>query len=223
MEIIRHFADFFIKAFDIFLHLDEYLGSLIHSYGSWTYLVLFMVIFSETGLVVTPFLPGDSLLFAIGTFCAIGHLDLKIVWPLLVFASVLGDNVNYLVGKTMGEKVFHYENSRIFKKEYLEKTHNFYEKYGAKTLILAKYVPVVRTFAPFVAGVGKMTYRKFFILNILAGFTWISILTLSGYFFGNIPVVRNNFSIVIMAIIFISVLPGFIEFYRARAKKISNP
>ncbi|MFA6434885.1 MAG: DedA family protein [Elusimicrobiales bacterium] len=204
---------------DLFLHLDKYLGSVIQNYGNWTYLILFLIIFCETGLVVTPILPGDSLLFAIGMFAAAGAIDLHRVWPLLVLAAILGDNINYAVGNFIGPKVFHYENSRIFKKEYLQKTHDFYEKYGGKTIILAKYVPIVRTFAPFVAGVGAMTYPKFLLFNVIGGFTWVTVIMLSGYYFGNIPVIKNNFTAVILAIIFISMLPGLAGYLRHRSSR----
>jgi len=213
-ELLAHAANFLVYAFNIFIHLDKYLGLVIQNYGAWTYLILFLIIFCETGLVVTPILPGDSLLFAVGTFAAMGYLDIYKIWPLLAFAAVLGDNVNYGVGNYIGPKVFHYENSRIFKKEYLLKTHNFYEKYGGKAIILCKYVPIVRTFAPFVAGVGAMTYPRFLMFNIVGGITWVTLLTFVGYFFGNIPVVKRNFTAVIMAIVFISVLPALIEYIR---------
>ncbi|MEI7529433.1 MAG: DedA family protein [Elusimicrobiota bacterium] len=216
-ELLAHAANFLVYAFNIFIHLDKYLGLVIQNYGAWTYLILFLIIFCETGLVVTPILPGDSLLFAVGTFAALGYLDIHKIWPLLVFAAILGDNVNYGVGNYIGPKVFHYENSRIFKKEYLQKTHNFYEKYGGKAIILCKYVPIVRTFAPFVAGVGAMTYPKFLMFNVAGGFTWVTILLSTGYFFGNIPVVRANFTAVIMAIVFISVLPALVEYVRHRS------
>jgi membrane-associated protein len=200
----------------VFLHLDKTLGGVIQDYGAWTYLILFLIIFCETGLVVTPILPGDSLLFAVGVFAARGDLDLHKVWPLLVAAAILGDNVNYWVGNFIGPKVFHYENSRIFKKEYLQKTHSFYEKYGGKAIILCKYVPIVRTFAPFVAGVGAMTYPRFLMFNVIGGATWVTLILGSGYFFGNIPVIRNNFSVVVVAIIFISILPAIVEYVKHR-------
>ncbi len=205
-----------LKFIDIFLNLDQHLGLVIQSYGNWTYLILFLIIFCETGLVVTPILPGDSLLFAIGTFAASGYLDITKTLVLLSAAAILGDTVNYWMGSFIGAKVFHYENSRIFRKEYLDKTHRFYEKYGGKTIIIARFVPIVRTFAPFVAGVGAMTYLRFLAYNIAGGLLWISSITLAGYYFGNIPVVKNNFTIVIIAIVFISILPGVIEYMRNR-------
>ena len=222
MAIIHEITRFLFKFSDLFLHLDKYLDAVIQSYGNWTYLILFLIIFCETGLVVTPILPGDSLLFAVGAFAALGYIDISKIWPLLVFAAILGDNVNYGVGNYIGPKVFHYENSRIFKKEYLQKTHNFYEKYGGMTIILAKYVPIVRTFAPFVAGVGAMTYPKFLLFNVVGGSTWVSIIMLSGYYFGNIPVVRNNFTVVILTIVFISILPGLLGYLKHRKDRAAR-
>lgn len=204
--------EFLLKLIDIFLNLDQHLGLVIQSYGNWTYLILFLIIFCETGLVVTPILPGDSLLFAIGTFAASGYLDITKTIALLSAAAILGDTVNYWMGSFFGAKVFHYENSRIFRKEYLEKTHSFYEKYGGKTIIIARFVPIVRTFAPFVAGVGAMTYIKFLAYNIAGGILWIFSITLAGFYFGNIPLVKNNFTIVIIVIVLISMLPGIIEY-----------
>lgn len=222
-ELLAQAVQFLVSAFNIFLHLDKYLGAVITDYGAWTYLILFLIIFCETGLVVLPILPGDSLLFAIGVFCGLSHLDIFSTLALLSVAAVLGDTVNYAVGHYMGPKVFHYENSRIFKKEYLQKTHAFYEKYGGKTIILARFVPIVRTFAPFVAGVGAMTYGKFLAYNVVGGLLWVFTLTLAGYFFGNIPVVKNNFTAVIMAIVFISILPGVIEYLRHRRAAAGTP
>jgi membrane-associated protein len=201
---------------DLFLHLDIHLQAVIQDYGMWTYLILFLIIFCETGLVVTPILPGDSLLFAAGTFAASGALDPVWLFALLSVAAVGGDAVNYAIGHFMGPKVFQQEDSRFLKKEYLDRTHQFYEKYGGKTIIIARFVPIVRTFAPFVAGVGSMTYWRFASYNIIGGIAWIAICLFSGYAFGNIPVVKENFTLVILAIIFISILPGLIEFMRQR-------
>ncbi|MBI4349834.1 MAG: DedA family protein [Elusimicrobia bacterium] len=224
MEILSTLFGWLVHALNVLLHLDKYLGGVIQDYGAWTYLILFLIIFCETGLVVTPILPGDSLLFAIGTFCGLGYLDLYLTLGLLSVAAILGDTVNYGVGKYIGPKVFHYENSRIFRKEYLRKTHAFYEKYGGKTIIIARFVPIVRTFAPFVAGVGAMTYGKFLAYNVAGGLLWVFSVTLAGYFFGNIPVVKNNFTAVILGIIFVSVLPGLIEYIRhRRAAKAAAP
>ena len=216
MEILSALFGYLVHAFNVLMHLDKYLGGVIQAYGAWTYLILFLIIFCETGLVVTPILPGDSLLFAIGAFCGLGHLDLVLTLRLLSVAAVLGDTVNYAVGHYIGPRAFHYENSRIFKKEYLQKTHAFYEKYGGKTIIIARFVPIVRTFAPFVAGVGAMTYGKFLAYNVAGGLLWVFSVTLAGYFFGNIPVVKNNFTAVIMGIIVVSVLPGAVEYVRHR-------
>ncbi|OGS50058.1 MAG: hypothetical protein A3J79_04610 [Elusimicrobia bacterium RIFOXYB2_FULL_62_6] len=219
MEFLQQILQFLVQFVDLFLHLDKYLGAVIQDYGNWTYLILFLIIFCETGLVVTPILPGDSLLFAIGVFCGLGHLDIYLTLGLLSIAAILGDTVNYAVGHYIGPKVFHYKDSRIFKKEYLEKTHAFYEKYGGKTIILARFVPIVRTFAPFIAGVGAMTYGKFLVYNVAGGLLWVCSITLAGFFFGNIPVVKNNFTAVILAIVFISVLPGVIEYLRHKKAK----
>lgn len=208
----------YLKLFvDLFLNLDVHLNAVIQHYHNWTYLILFVVIFCETGLVVTPLLPGDSLLFAAGTFAAAGSLQHGVLFLILSAAAILGDTVNYWIGHIIGPKVFHYENSRIFKKEYLERTHGFFERYGGKTIVLARFVPIVRTFAPFVAGVGAMSYGKFLLYNIVGGLAWVALCIYSGLFFGNLPVVRNNFSLVILAIVFLSILPGILEY--ARHKK----
>jgi membrane-associated protein len=206
-----------------FLHLDQHLDNLCRNYGAWTYAILFLIIFAETGLVVTPFLPGDSLLFAAGAISAGGALDPFLLFVLLFVSAVLGDAANYSIGKFLGPKVLKNENSRIFKKAYLDKTHAFYEKYGGKTIIIARFVPIVRTFAPFVAGVGTMTYRRFFAYNVIGGAAWVAICVYSGYFFGNLPFVKKNFELVILAIIFISVLPMMIEYLRHRAAKKRLP
>ena len=210
----------FIKDFiDILLHLDKHLAGIIQQYGVWTYLILFLIIFCETGLVVTPILPGDSLLFATGAFTATGSLDLFTVLILLTVAAILGDMVNYWIGAFIGPKAFQYEKSRLFKKEYLIRTHEFYEKHGGKTIIIARFMPIIRTFAPFVAGIGKMTYARFLLYNVAGGILWIALFVLGGYFFGNIPFVKKNFTLVILAIIFLSILPGIIEFIRHKKRK----
>jgi membrane-associated protein len=201
---------------DLFLHLDTYLHTVIQTYGIWTYLLLFLIIFCETGLVITPILPGDSLLFAAGTFAASGALDLGWLLGLLSVAAISGDAVNYTIGHFMGPKVFTQTNGRFLKKEYLDRTHQFYEKYGGKTIIIARFVPIVRTFAPFVAGVGSMTYARFASYNIIGGLLWITVCTVAGYLFGNIPIVKQNFTLAILAIIFLSILPGLLEFLRQR-------
>ncbi len=208
--------EFLKSLIDILLHLDVHLDLVIRSYGFWTYGILFLIIFLETGLVVSPFLPGDSLLFAAGTFAALGSLDVMWLIILLSIAAVAGDTVNYWIGHASGPKVFSKEKSRLFNKEYLRRTHQFYEKYGGKTIIIARFVPIVRTFAPFVAGIGSMTYGHFIAYNVIGGVGWVVLLVFGGYFFGNIPVIKRNFSLAIAAIIFLSILPGIIEFLRHR-------
>jgi membrane-associated protein len=203
---------------DVLLHLDRHLSEVIQQYGIWTYLILFLIVFCETGLVVTPFLPGDSLLFAVGTFAALGALDLGLVTALLVAAAVLGDGVNYAIGARLGPRVFRQEGVRFLNRRHLERTHDFYERYGAKTIVIARFVPIVRTFAPFVAGIGRMTYRRFAFYNVAGALLWVATLVLGGYLFGNIPVVRRNFSLVILAIIALSILPGIIEVWRQRRR-----
>jgi membrane-associated protein len=202
---------------DILLHLDRHLSDVIQHYGIWTYLILFLIVFCETGLVVTPFLPGDSLLFAVGTFAALGALDLALVIVLLSVAAILGDSLNYAIGARLGPRVFH-EESRFLNRRHLERTHAFYERYGAKTIVIARFVPIVRTFAPFVAGIGRMRYGRFLFYNVAGGIGWIVLLTAGGYLFGNIPVVRRNFSLVIFAIIILSILPALIEVARQRGR-----
>lgn len=214
MEVLKSFLDFF-------LHLDDHLRQIITDYQNWTYLILFLIIFIETGLVIWPFLPGDSLLFAVGTFAATGELNLAILLVLLFIAAVLGDTVNYLIGKYFGEKMlqFKFRGKNLVKEKHMEKTHSFYEKHGPKTIILARFVPIVRTFAPFVAGIGKMHYGKFITYNIVGGFIWVVGITLLGYFFGNIPIVADNFEIVVLAIIGISVLPIIFELVKGYFSK----
>jgi membrane-associated protein len=202
--------------FEILMHLDKHLDWVIRNYGIWTYAILFVIIFLETGLVVTPFLPGDSLLFAGGTFVALGSLDARWLVISLSIAAIAGDTVNYWIGHTVGPQVFSKENSRFLNKKHLDRTHQFYEKYGGKTIILARFIPIIRTFAPFVAGIGSMTYRRFILYNISGGIAWVVILVLGGYLFGNIPIVKQNFSLVIFAIIILSILPGIVEFLRHR-------
>jgi membrane-associated protein len=204
-----------LKAVDIFIHLDKYLGDIILQYGTLTYLLLFFIIFMETGLVVTPFLPGDSLLFAAGTFAAIGALDVRILFLLLAAAAIIGDTVNYWIGHIIGPRAFTGEVP-FLKKEYLDRTHEFYERHGGKTIILARFIPIIRTFAPFVAGIGAMSYRHFIAYNVIGGLAWVTLFTFGGYFFGNLPAVKHNFSLVVMAIIFISILPGVFEYFKER-------
>jgi membrane-associated protein len=205
---------------DLFLHLDEYLSVIIQNYGIWTHLILFVVIFMETGLVVTPFLPGDSLLFAAGTFAspALGSpLNIWVLWIMLCVAAVAGDTVNYWIGHKIGPKAFSGE-VRFLKKEYLERTHAFYERHGGKTIILARFIPIIRTFAPFVAGVGMMSYKKFIAFNVIGGIAWVTLFTWGGYFFGTLPFVQENFSFVVLAIILISVLPAVVEAVREKMR-----
>lgn len=212
MEIIQYL-------FNFILHIDKYLIQIINTYGVLTYVILFLIIFFETGVVVTPFLPGDSLLFVAGTLAATSGLDIIPLYLLLISAAILGDNSNYWIGRFIGSKVFAKENTRIFKREYLEKTRAFYAKYGVKAIILARFMPIIRTFSPFVAGVGQMHYRKFLLFDIFGGFLWISMFTLGGYFFGNLPVVKNNLKTAIFVIIFLSILPALVEFIRHKREK----
>jgi membrane-associated protein len=202
--------------FDYFMHLDRHLSVVIQTYGMWTYLILFLIVFCETGLVVTPILPGDSLLFAAGAFAATGALRAQPLFVLLSMAAVAGDTVNYWAGKMVGPKIFQQQKIRFMKKEYLDRTHEFYERHGGKTIIIARFVPIIRTFAPFVAGIGRMTYLRFLSYNVVGGVAWIALFIFGGYFFGNIPIVKRNFTLVIIAIIFVSILPGIIEFARQR-------
>lgn len=206
---------------DFFLHLDEQLQLIINEYGTTTYVILFLIIFVETGIVIMPFLPGDSLLFAAGAFAASGSLNLALLLVLLFIAAFLGDTVNYLIGKYLGLKVVKWKirNRQLIKQEHIDKTHAFYEKHGNKTIILARFVPIVRTLAPFVAGIGEMDYKKFISYNIIGGLIWVIGLTMLGYFFGNIPIVKENFEIVIFGIIFLSILPIIIEFLRYKFAK----
>jgi membrane-associated protein len=210
--------EFLETIIDLFLHLDEHLNAIIKDYGVWTYGLLFLVIFMETGFVVTPFLPGDSLLFAAGSFAALGSLNVLLLYLLLFVAAVLGDTVNYWIGNKIGPRAFE-QDIRFLKKEFLDKTQRFYDKHGGKTIVLARFVPIVRTFAPFVAGVGTMSYGRFVTYNVLGAFLWTTIFIFGGFFFGNIPIVKQNFEFVILAIILLSVLPMVIEFLRARTHR----
>ncbi len=199
---------------DIFLHLDKHLSQVVMDYGVWSYLILFVIVFCETGLVVTPFLPGDSLLFAAGAIAAVGNLNVWAMFGLLAVAAILGDTVNYWVGKYLGLKAF----ERFVNPQHIEKTHGFFEKYGAKTIVIARFVPIVRTFAPFVAGIGTMGYSKFIAYNIAGGVAWVSICLSAGYFFGGMQFVKDHFSMVILAIIFLSILPAVIEVLRHKSQ-----
>lgn len=200
------------------LHIDDVLKDVVAQYGTWTYAILFVIVFCETGLVVTPFLPGDSLLFAVGAFVAANVLNGWTSILVLLAAAVLGDAVNYLIGRRLGKAVFK-EGNRFLKLEYLHKTEAFYEKYGARAIVLARFVPIVRTVAPFVAGVGKMKYSKFGFYNVIGGALWVFSMVGAGYFFGNLPIVKENFEIVIIGIVFVSILPGIIEFLKAKFAK----
>jgi membrane-associated protein len=204
---------------EILLHLDKHLLDLCTQYGAWVYAILFIIIFCETGLVVTPFLPGDSLLFAVGSLAAIQALDLTLSIILLILAAVLGDTLNYWIGDYVGPKVFYQENSRILNKEYLMRTHRFYEKHGGKTIIIARFLPIIRTFAPFVAGIGSMTYRRFISFNVVGGTLWVLLFVPAGYFFGSVPFVKNNFSLVIIALVLIPGIPSVVEVIRMQLKK----
>lgn len=217
MDVIKSIIDFL-------LHVDEHLAVLIAQYGIWIYALLFVIIFAETGLVVTPFLPGDSLLFAAGALTAsTGQLNIFLLWVLLAAAAVLGDAVNYFIGRRVGKGIFKPGN-RILRMEYLQKTEQFYEKHGNKTIILARFVPIVRTFAPFVAGVGNMNYSRFATYNVVGGLAWVTIFLFAGYLFGNIPFIKNNFELVTIGIILVSVLPMVIEFVKSRreSKRTAN-
>ena len=213
--------EFFHLVIDFILHIEVHLDYLIQTYHTWTYLILFMIIFCETGVVVLPFLPGDSLLFAIGAFAARGSFDFWTISITLLVAAIIGDSLNYTIGKYVGPKVFHKADSKFFNKGHLLKAQAFYEKYGAKTIIIARFIPIVRTFAPFVAGIGEMTYKKFMTYNIVGAVAWIFIFIPLGYFFGNLPFIQSNFKLVMIAIIIISILPPIFEFIRERNKVIA--
>jgi membrane-associated protein len=202
--------------YDIIMHLDTHLLTLIQDYGMWVYAILFLIIFAETGLVVAPFLPGDTLLFVAGTLCGMEALQLQWVMPLLMLAAFSGDNTNYWIGRTLGLRLFERVSGRFIKREHLDKTRVFYDKHGGKTIIFARFLPIIRTFAPFVAGLGLMRYRLFVLFSAIGSIAWISGLTLAGYFFGNIPVVKNNLTLIVVCIIIISLLPALREFIRHR-------
>jgi membrane-associated protein len=222
MDILSQIVDFVLRLWDIFLHLDKHLAPILAEYGAWTYLLLFLIIFCETGLVVTPFLPGDSLLFAAGAFAATGSLSLPVLIVLLAAAAVLGDTANYWVGDRLGPRLLAVKRFRLIKPEHLAYTHEFYEKYGGKTIIIARFVPIVRTLAPFVAGLGTMSYGRFMSFNVIGGVGWVVLCTVAGYLFGNLPFVRDNFSIVILAIIALSLVPAIWEIWRARSRRRSG-
>ncbi|WP_313581779.1 DedA family protein [Lacrimispora sp.] len=204
---------------DVILHLDSYMNLIIQQFGAGTYLILFLIVFCETGLVVTPFLPGDSLLFASGAFAALGFLDIKLLLLINGLAAVLGDTANYTLGRTIGRRIYEKENLRFIKREHLIKTHKFYEKHGAATIIIARFIPIIRTFAPFVAGIGEMKYMRFISYNIVGGLAWVILFTLGGYYFGNLPAVKHNFTLVIFGIIFISVIPAVLGLLKEKMKQ----
>jgi len=206
--------DFMVTFIDFFIHLDRHLAEMIQYFGGWSYFIVFLIIFCETGLVVTPILPGDSLLFGLGALAALGALQVEWLLILLSIAAVSGNIVNYAIGYFVGPKIFHRENVRFLNRAYLDRTHQFYEKHGGKTIVIARFLPIIRTFAPFVAGIGKMTYSRFIFYNVLGSVAWIAVFILGGYYFGNLPVVKSNFTLVIFAIVIISMLPAVIEYFR---------
>ncbi|MEK7534651.1 MAG: DedA family protein [Patescibacteria group bacterium] len=212
-----------MEIFDFILHFDEHSANIINLFGVFTYVILFFVVFAETGLVVMPFLPGDSLLFVVGTLAGSGYLDIWIVYFTLLIAAILGDTANYWIGHHLGKRVFSKENSRIFNKAYLEKTQVFYLKHGGKTIILARFLPIIRTFAPFVAGVGKMHYKTFLFYNVAGAFIWVTSLIFAGYFFGGLPFIKENFEYAVIGIVFVSLVPVLIEYikykYSSKAKR----
>ncbi len=208
--------DLFSGLFDLILHLDQHLRELAQTYGSWIYAFLFVIVFLETGVVVTPFLPGDSLLFVAGTIAAAGELNVHGLVFLLITAAIAGDSLNYSIGRYLGPRVFRFDDSRFFKRAYLDRTHAFFERHGGKAIIIARFVPIIRTYAPFVAGIGVMSYRRFLMFNVTGAVLWVALLTYAGFFFGNLPLVRSNLTAVILGIIVLSVTPVIIEFWRAR-------
>jgi len=211
MDLVSYFIDFV-------LHIDKHLNEIVYTYQNWAYLIIFLIIFCETGLVITPFLPGDSLLFAAGAIAGLGKLNIEILPFVIFIAAFGGDNTNYWIGNFIGPKVFE-KNYRLLRKDYLEKTHNFYEKHGGKTVIIARFIPIIRTFAPFVAGVGTMHYGRFVIFSLIGNILWISLFVGTGYFFGNIEWVQNHFSFIVIGIILISVMPIIIGYLKHRAKR----
>ena len=209
MDLISGFVD-------LVLHLDQHLRELAQTYGTWVYAVLFLIVFLETGVVVTPFLPGDSLLFVAGTVAAAGELNVHTLVVLLVVAAIAGDSLNYLIGRYLGPRVFRFDDSRFFKRAHVDRTHAFFERHGGKSIIIARFIPIIRTYAPFVAGIGAMSYKRFLMFNVTGAALWVTLLTYAGFFFGNLPLVRNNLTAVILGIIVLSVMPAIIEFWRAK-------
>lgn len=204
---------------DIIVHFDKYLYTIIQQCGAWSYALLFLIIFAETGLVITPFLPGDSLLFVVGTIAASGSFNVALLFGVLASAAIIGDSVNYAIGKYFGTHILRKFEGRIIKKEHIEKTHRFFEKYGGKTIVIARFVPIVRTFAPFVAGIGSMTYSRFLLYNVAGGLLWVSVFVFGGFYFGNMPFVQKNFSLVVFVIIILSIMPAVIEAIRHKKSK----
>ena len=211
MELLTAFID-------LLLHLDAHLMILVQHYGAWVYGILFLIIFAETGLVFAPFLPGDSLLFVAGALCGLGALRLEWLMPCLMLAAFSGDNTNYWVGRLIGMRLFHRVKGRFIKREHLDRTHTFYEKYGGKTIVIARFMPIIRTFAPFVAGIGMMRYRMFVLYSVLGSIAWIASLTVTGYLFGNIPLIKNNLTLIILAVILLSFLPALFGYLRHRMR-----
>ncbi len=209
MELLAGFVD-------LILHLDQHLLDLARTYGVWIYAILFLIVFLETGVIVTPFLPGDSLLFVAGAIAAAGEMNVHGLVLLLIAAAILGDSLNYAIGRYLGPRVFRFEDTRFFKRAYIDRTHVFFERHGGKTIIIARFIPIIRTYAPFVAGVGAMAYSRFLVFNVTGAILWVLLLTYAGYFFGNLPLVKNNLTLVILGIIVLSILPGVFEFLRAR-------
>jgi membrane-associated protein len=201
---------------DLILHLDQHLRELAQNYGAWVYAVLFVIVFLETGVVVTPFLPGDSLLFVAGALAASGELNVHGLVVLLIAAAIAGDSLNYAIGRYLGPRVFRFDDSRFFKRAYVERTHAFFERHGGKAIILARFVPIVRTYAPFVAGIGAMRYRHFLMFNVAGAVLWVALLAYAGFFFGNLPLVRNNLTVVILGIVVLSIMPAVVEFWRTK-------
>jgi membrane-associated protein len=209
------------SGWDLFVHLDQHLAAVLQEYGAWAYLILFVIIFSETGFVVTPFLPGDSLLFVAGALAAAGGMDVHLLALLLLVAAVLGNTVNYSVGRFIGPRVFHWEGSRLFNRKALDRAHAFYERHGGKTIVITRFVPILRTFAPFVAGIARMTYLHFLAYNLVGALAWVLSLLYAGYWFGNVPLVKQNLSVVILGVIALSLMPLVFEYCRyllSRAK-----
>ena len=211
--------EFLAGLLDIVLHLDAHLLALVQEYGVWVYAILFFIIFAETGLVIAPFLPGDSLLFVIGALSGMGSLELEVALPLLILAAFMGDNTNYWIGRLLGLRLLEHASPHFIRHEHLEKTHAFYAKHGGKTVIFARFLPIIRTFAPFVAGIGTMNYRHYVMFSIIGGVSWIGSLILAGYFFGNIPVIKDNLTLMILVIVVVSFVPAMIEFMRHRRQR----